>query len=147
MSDLPWPGETQMHEHIERESRTIKGLVGVYNAEGTLRGELTYWVGARLGRGHCGLCDITHGSIREKAEWKRCRAGLPVPFETFHRDDQPDDIRVLLGNALPAVVAQTESGFVLLLGPEQLAHCEGSPARLVDALTSAALQVGLTWTR
>jgi hypothetical protein len=84
-----------MHEHIERESQMIKGLVGIYNAEGTLRGELTYWVGARLGREHCGLCDITHGSVREKAEWKRCRAGLPVPFDTFHRDDQPDDIRVL----------------------------------------------------
>jgi len=136
-----------MHEHIERESQMIKGLVGIYNAEGTLRGELTYWVGARLGRAHCGLCDITHGSIKEKAEWKRCREGLPVPFDTFHRDDQPDDIRRLLGNSLPAVVAQTESGFVLLLGPQQLAHCAGSPSRLVDALTSAATQVGLSWTR
>ncbi|MEI6454420.1 MAG: hypothetical protein WCO31_07490 [Actinomycetes bacterium] len=101
-----------MSEQIERENLIIKGLVGVYNAKGTLKGELAYWVGARLGRQHCVLCDITHGSIREKAEWKSCRAGLPVAFDTYHSDDQPEDVRVLLGNDLPAVVAETESGFV-----------------------------------
>lgn len=135
-----------MGEQIERENRTIKGLVGVYNAKGTLKGELTYWVGARLGRQHCGLCDITHGSFREKSEWKSCRAGLPVAFDTYHSDDQPEDVRKLLGNDLPAVVAETESGFVLLLGPQQLENCGGSPSQLVASLTSAAARLGLTWT-
>ena len=29
-----------------------------------IRGELTYWVGARLGRRHCSLCEITHARDR-----------------------------------------------------------------------------------
>ena len=71
-------------------TQRIVRLVGVYDADSTLRGELAYWVGARLGRRHCSLCDITHGSVRQRPEWKTCRAELPVPFDTFHRNDQPD---------------------------------------------------------
>jgi hypothetical protein len=42
-------------------TRSIRRLVGVYNANGTVGGELAYFLGARLGRAHCSLCDITHG--------------------------------------------------------------------------------------
>lgn len=83
-------------EHVTEPNETrctITGLVGVYNADGTIRGELAYWVGKRLGRAHCALCDITHGSVKERPEWKRCRDGLPVPFDTYHRDDQPESTR------------------------------------------------------
>src|SRR3954453_13101884 len=108
-------------------------LVGVYDADGTLRGELAYWIGARLGRSHCALCDITHGLVRVRSEWRSCRAGLPFPFDTFHRDDQPEGIRLLLAGVAPAVVADTTTGLVLLLGPEDLAACQGSTDRLVAA--------------
>jgi hypothetical protein len=127
------------------DARRILGLVGVFDAEGTLRGELTYWVGARLGRAHCALCSITHGTFRERDDWRLCRAGLPVPFATFHRDDQPTAVRDLLGTHLPAVVAVTEAAHVLLVGPDALDACHGSPEALVDALTTAAASAGLTW--
>ena len=73
--------------------RRIVRLVGVYDADSTVRGELAYRVSARLGRRHCSLCEITHGSVRQRPEWKACPAGLPVPFDTYHRNDQPDPIR------------------------------------------------------
>ena len=101
---------------------TIRRLIGVYNAEGTVRGELTYWVGARLGRTHCGLCDITHGRIRERQDWRSCREGLPVPFDTYHRNDQPEAVRGIVGARLPAVVAETDQGLFLLLGLMQFFH-------------------------
>ena len=123
----------------------ILRLVGVYNAEGTLRGELTYWVGARLGRAHCALCVVTHGAVRERSDWRRCRDGLPVPFITFHRDDQPRVVRGLLGAQVPAVVAVTDAGHVLLLGPDTLESCDGSPEALVEAISAAAASAGLTW--
>lgn len=123
----------------------IQRLIGVYNAEGTLRGELTYWVGARLGRAHCALCDITHGSVRERPDWKVCRDGLPVAFETYHRDDQPEEVRELLAGTTPAVVAQTDQGPLVLLGPSELEACEGDPSRMAEALTLAAEQAGLGW--
>jgi hypothetical protein len=123
----------------------IRRLVGVYNAEGTLRGELTYWVGARLGRAHCALCDITHGTLRERADWKACRAGLPVPFDTYHLDDQPEAVRAAVADRAPAVVAETDHGLVTLLGPAELERCAASPERLVEALTEAATRHDVDW--
>lgn len=126
-------------------TQQIIGLVGVYDADSTLRGELRYWVGARLGRRHCSLCEITHGSIRQRPKWKVCQAGLPVSFDTFHRDDQPDVIRASAGGRAPVVVAETECGHVLLLGPRDLDACDGSIDRFVAAIEQSADRLGLAW--
>lgn len=124
----------------------IVRLIGVYDADSTLRGELAYWVGARLGRRHCSLCEITHGSVRARPEWRACRDGLPVPFDTYHRNDQPDAVRVAAGGQAPVVAAQTDTGHVLLLTTGMLEECNGSIDRLVDAIELAAtrLDLGLT---
>lgn len=123
----------------------VRRLVGVYNADGTLRGEVAYVVGKLLGRAHCALCDITHGAVSEKAEWKACRAALPVRFDTYHRDDQPDAARPLTDGRLPAVLAETDGGYVYLLGQAELDACAASPESLVDAVTTAVAHLGLSF--
>ncbi len=125
--------------------RRIVRLSGVYDADSTIRGEVGYWVGARLGRRHCSLCEITHGPVRARPEWKACRAGLPVPFDTFHRNDQPDTVRTAAAGQAPVVVAETDTGLVLLLGPTDLDACGGSIDLLVDAIERAAVRLDLTW--
>lgn len=129
---------------VPSSTAPVRRLVGVYNADGTLRGEVAYVVGKMLGRAHCGLCDITHGAVSAKAEWKACRTSLPVPFDTFHRNDQPDAARPLTEGRLPAVLADTEAGFVYLLGPDELDACGKSPERLVEAVTAALARHHLT---
>jgi hypothetical protein len=127
------------------DPRTIRRLIGVYDADGTLRGELSYWVGARFGRAHCALCDVTHSTFRERADWRSCRAGLRVPFDTCHRNDQPAPVRAAAGGAAPVVVAETDTGMVVLLWPDDLERCQGSPERLVAAIDDRAGAAGLTW--
>jgi hypothetical protein len=124
---------------------TVTELVGVYDARGTLGAELAYWVGARLGRRHCALCDITHGSVREKSEWRAARAALPVPFPTVHLDEQDQDVAACSAGRTPCVVARTTAGLRLLLGPEELATCGGSPAALVAAVERAVVVAALGW--
>lgn len=124
----------------------ILRLHGVYDAEGTIRGEVAYWVGARLGRRHCSLCSITHGAVRRRSEWTTCQAGLPVPFDTHHRDDQPETVRVAAGGETPVVVAETGIGFTVLLGPAELTACDGSVERLLEGIEQAAARHGLAWT-
>lgn len=123
----------------------VLGLVGVYDADGTISGEIRYWLGARIGMTHCSLCDVTHGMFTQRSAWRDWRASLEVPFELFHRDDMPGDVSELTSD-LPVVVARTTTGIVKLLGPVELDRCDGDLLLFIDALTAAVERAGLDGT-
>ena len=116
-------------------STPVIEFIGIYDADATLRGEISYWIGARLGIAHCALCDITHGLFTQKDEWKQCREALTVPFRAFHRNDAPADALATAAGAFPVVLARTEDGLDVVLGPEELDQFEGSAARFTAWLT------------
>ena len=39
----------------------MQEVVGIYNADGTIGGELSYALAKLARRGSCELCDVTHG--------------------------------------------------------------------------------------
>jgi hypothetical protein len=112
-------------------------VVGVYNADSTFVGEVSYWVGARFGVAHCSLCDVTHGLFTERADWKSCRDRSPFSISMFHRNDQPEAVRTAANDVTPVVVAFVNNEYQVLLDPQQIDACDGSPERLVDAITKA----------
>lgn len=118
-------------------------LVGVYDADGTFVGEVRYWVGARIGRTHCSLCEITHGLFREKQEWRDCRASLGVEFTTFHRDDAPTDVLDACAHQLPVVVARFANEIVVVLGAEELEGLSGEVEKFHDALIAGCAKQGI----
>ena len=122
--------------------QSVREFIGVYDADGTLLGEARYWIGARLGRTHCSLCEITHGLFTERADWRRCREELGVGFSTYHRDDAPAEV-LAAGAPAPFVVARTEHGLVALLGPADLDACGGDVERFRAALARACAERGL----
>ena len=117
----------------------ITALIGVYDADGTLSGELVYWVGAHLtGRRHCALCEITHGTFREKAQWRELAAGLAVPFEAVHLDERSEAVARASQGKTPCVLAVLEDGSLeMLFEPEDLEAMNGDPARRASALGEA----------
>ena len=118
---------------------TVRELVGVYDADGTLAGEVRYWIGARLGRTHCGLCEITHGLVTERADGRQCRYHRDVEFQTFHRNDAPAAV-LAVGSPAPFVVARTDRGLVALLGPAELDACAGDVEQFSRALSQACTE-------
>jgi hypothetical protein len=115
-------------------SNNLIELVGVYDANSTVIGEVSYWVGARLGKTHCSLCELTHGLFTQKSEWKNCSRTLSVPFRTFHRNDAPTDVLAQLNGSFPAVLARTEKGPEIILTSEQLENFDGSTERFSEWL-------------
>ena len=124
----------------------ISGLIGVYDADSTLRGEISYWLGARIGRAHCSLCDITHGLFLQRSEWREWRGGLAVPFEMFHRDDAPADVAEAL-DATPAVLARSGAGLVVVMGRELLDRCSGDLEQFRFALSCRLDEMGFDMPR
>jgi hypothetical protein len=110
----------------------VTKLIGVYDADATLLGEVSYWLGARFGVRHCSLCDITHSLFREKSQWRECQSRLEsdlhVEIETFHRNDQPDDVRACIDGKYPAVVMRGDDGVVsIFMTASEIDACGASP--------------------
>ena len=113
----------------------ISRLVGVYDANGSLSGEIAYWIGARVGRSHCGVCDITHGLVRPKEEWRRQIESLDVDFIAVHLDEREPVVEAASLGREPCVVAVREDGSAdVVVDREQLEACEGEPTRLAGLL-------------
>lgn len=70
---------------------------------------------------------------------------LAVPFDTYHRNDQPSAVRELTNGATPVVVAETDAGMVLLLQRHEIDSCNGSGDRLVEVIEAAVTNAALSW--
>ena len=114
-------------------------LVGVYNANGGLAGELAYVFGKLRGTAHCALCDISHGKhVRPKQDWIEMVRRLPLPLDAVHLNemDAPTAALVSADNA-PAIVYLDGSDDRILLDSAALEACDHSPKSLSDAIAAA----------
>jgi hypothetical protein len=124
----------------------VRGLVGVYNGDGGIRGELAYALGKLRGTAECALCDITHRGIRTNPRWKDVVCELAVPFELVHRDERTAGVAQVTGDHTPAVVAATDDGHRLVMGPADFAGVDGDAAEFVRVLRWRVAEAGLAWT-
>ena len=106
---------------------TVSELVGVYDADGGLLGEAAYVWGKVRGTRHCGLCDITHSTVRRKREWDRMVATLPVPVRLLHLNELDDDlVAAVAATRAPVVLAREGDGWRELVGAAELDEMAGS---------------------
>jgi hypothetical protein len=115
----------------------IERLVGVYDADGTVRGELAYLVGRARGTAHCSLCDITHGRIRRRKDFDVASQDLAVPLELRHRDEVDELVRAAAAGRYPCIVAISGDAARVLLDRDDLGACAGDPTDLVERINAA----------
>ncbi len=118
----------------DQTTQLIRHLTLVYNADG---GSLSAFADSArkvLQLGGCTLCSITHGVMGEKQDWRTCREALGVTVDVLHRDEIPTSLLEIVGTNLPCVVAATDEGPLVLLGPDVLARCRGSVTDFRDRL-------------
>lgn len=107
-------------------------LVGIFDADGGLRGELRYVTDKLAGRGHCALCDITHGlNPLGKRSFKEACAAAGVTMTLLHRDEASPEQLAAAGE-LPAVLACAGETCRVLVPAGDLAACEGNPTELLE---------------
>jgi hypothetical protein len=101
-------------------------VFAIYNAEGSLAGELRYALTKALGETACALCDITHGwNPRGKRVWRDC-AGLTKRVQWLHKDEVSPELSVAVANqTLPCVIADLGGRIELLLDCGELESCNG----------------------
>jgi hypothetical protein len=89
-------------------------LTFVYDANGTLFGEIAYLFRSRFKGEHCSLCDITHSPFAKKAEWKamekRLHDELGVDFVLVHRNERTDAQLAASDGREPCILIEDNSG-------------------------------------
>jgi len=107
----------------------------VYDADAGLRGEVAYVAGRLRGR-HCGLCDITHGTLRRKPAFDEFTCTLDLPFDVWHRNEQTPEVAGFTEGITPVVVGHGDHGFEVLLDASMLDSFHGDVDAFAAALTA-----------
>jgi len=111
----------------------------VYDADGSLAGEISYALGKLAGGQQCALCDISHGwNPLGKSQWRSAKAAS-CGLQWLHRDEQPEDLASFTAGQLPVVVAKTGEAFRVILSADQLVQCQGDYARFQEQFETAVV--------
>ena len=111
----------------------VEKVIGIYNARGSITGEIAFLLGKFTGRTECALCDITHGPFKKKTAFSRAQQTLGVPFEILHLDEL-DATLYSFKESAPCVVAIRGSECSILLSKAELALCDGDVTNLFEVL-------------
>ena len=101
-------------------------LIGIYDAEGSLAGELRYVLGKLRGTHSCSLCDITHGPLAKKKAFIALERRLRVPIALLHLDELDAAQRLASGSEVPCVLLEQPAGLEMLIRPVELERLAGS---------------------
>jgi hypothetical protein len=95
-------------------TRVSRKLIGVYKANGGLRGELSYFLGHLIGTRECSLCDITHSPVRKKSEFKafenRLLADFDISVRLVHMNERTEAELKASAGLEPCVLLQNDDG-------------------------------------
>jgi hypothetical protein len=118
-------------------------LVGIYNADGGLKGELKYFFGHLAGLAKCELCDITHSPVRRKAAFdelaKELKSEFGLDFALKHLNERSESETKASKAKEPCVLAQYADGSLgMFLDRQELRVVDGDVARF-EAMVRARL--------
>ena len=105
-------------------------LIGVYNADGGVIGELKYFFGHLIGVAKCELCDITHSSIRRKASFDQLAGELKteygLDFALKHLNERTESETKASSGKEPCVLAEYPDGSLgMFLDRQELRVVDG----------------------
>lgn len=113
----------------------MQKIIGIYNANGSLLGEMRYVFDKVFFKKHCALCDITHGmSYKAKRTWLERVERFPIPIETLHLDEISDDIRQVVADKVPCVVMFEGDSINIVMSDEELQACDSDPEQFFEML-------------
>ena len=103
----------------------VQKIYCIYNAEGSVKGELIYLYKKYFKDIKCSMCDITHSTFSQKKKWKNKCLTFPLEIKCLHLDELPSDIKILVDDKTPCVVAQINSTNKIIIKNEELVHING----------------------
>ena len=115
---------------------TVK-IYCIYNAEGSIFGEIRYLYNKYIKDIKCSMCEITHNSFSEKSEWEKKCIEFPFKIECLHLDELPIEFKDIIKDNAPCVVAQKKSVNEVIIKNKELTSMNGD----VDSFFNHLLEI------
>ena len=95
--------------------KNLKTIYFVYDADGGVLNEITYWIDKNIlnKKNTCELCDISHGKFFAKSEWLKFIKELRTQHKVkvLHRNELPKKIEEQ-NYQLPSVIIETDEKMI-----------------------------------
>jgi hypothetical protein len=105
-----------LHEHKVDPARLKATLIGVYNADGGIVGEITYILGHLFGVLSCSLCDISHSPVKMRSSFKALERELAdahgIAFKMIHRNERNEREQQASDGHEPCVLVEYPDGSI-----------------------------------
>ena len=127
---------------IENSMTNIRGtLIGVYNADGGIVGELSYVFGHLIGIKSCSLCDISHSPIKKKSSFKELEQHLlsehGIIVKMIHLNERNErEAKASKGQEPCMLLEYPDQSISMFLDSTDLKALSGSVSSLKKLITS-----------
>jgi hypothetical protein len=116
-------------------------LIGIYNADGGIIGELNYFFGHLVGVKNCSLCDISHSPIRKKNSFKQLERQLleqhGIVVRMIHLNERNErEKRASEGREPCMLLAYPDESISMFLDAADLKALSGSVSSLKKLISS-----------
>jgi len=112
------------------------GIVGIYDAEDGLTGELKYLAGKLFSNKKCDLCDVTHGwNPFGKRKWKKALEKESLSISLIHRN-QASDLHKKVAGSLPAIICNKSGKWECILNSSELKRLKNNPEEIIEILNN-----------
>ena len=109
-------------------------MFGIYNADGSLLGELRYSISKVVGKSSCSLCELTHGwNPFGKRKWKTVCKSSDLNIQLIHRDEATES-QLKTAADLPSFITESDGGWVQMMGASQINKFKNRPSELISEL-------------
>ena len=112
----------------------ITKLIGIYDADGGIFGEIKYFASKIFSSNHCSLCDITHGSQKNKKDWAKCKTSLPITIDFIHLNERDEKLARYTDGTTPCVIGKTATGYVTIITKKELNKCNGNVKKFEELI-------------
>lgn len=122
-------------------TETRATLIGVYNADGGVIGELSYFFGHLVGVRSCSLCDISHSPVKKKSAFKNLEKELKnqhrIEIKMIHMNERNErELKASAGREPCMLLEYPDGSMSMLLDATDLKVLSGSVSSLRKLLLS-----------
>ena len=115
-------------------------VIGIYNAHGTLKGELTFISKKLLGLAECALCDLTHGwSPFGKKSWKKHCQASALEFIFLHLEELSAELHQAV-QTFPTFIMWSGDQWIEMMTAQEIDHFKKNPTGLIQLLEERCIQ-------